>query len=177
MWIDLQEVRENRGTLDISRGLENRDIRIDKLTGTLESPGHFDLTVSLKGDRVRVLGRVRAVLSLVCVRCLDAFRFPVDKDVDVEYVPDPADVTDGEEIELRYEDLGVGFYRDDRIDLVALVTEQLLDGVPMKPVCGEDCRGLCPQCGCNRNRDQCDCRFPDTDPRLEVLKEIRKRIV
>ena len=61
------------------------------------------------------------------------------------------------------------------IDLDALVFEQVLLQVPMKPLCAETCRGLCEQCGANLNAESCACRPGAVDRRLEALKNFKTR--
>ena len=78
----------------------------------------------------------------------------------------------GEEREVGDEDLSAAFYRDDAIDLVQLVEEQIYLALPMKPLCTPDCRGLCPQCGVNRNLETCNCQTRWEDPRLSGLKAL-----
>ena len=78
------------------------------------------------------------------------------------------------EHEIEEDDLSTAFYRDETIDLGELVREQFYLVLPMKPLCTEGCRGLCPQCGTNLNRGACDCRGVWQDPRLEGLKAFRK---
>jgi uncharacterized protein len=56
-----------------------------------------------------------------------------------------------------------------------MVTEQLYLGLPLKPICSPDCRGLCPSCGANRNTDPCDCADEPIDPRLAPLLRFRQR--
>lgn len=59
------------------------------------------------------------------------------------------------------------------IDLDPIVREQVLLALPMNVVCGEDCKGLCPMCGQNRNEAQCVCEPTVVDPRLAALKNIK----
>ena len=68
------------------------------------------------------------------------------------------------------QDDDVSYYLGDRIDLGEVVREHVALQLPMKPVCRDDCRGLCPQCGANWNEGTCDCRPDDMDPRLAVLR-------
>jgi uncharacterized protein len=93
------------------------------------------------------------------------------------YVPDPKEIEDGEGIGLEYGDLDVGFYRDDQIDLSAVLSEQVVIDVPMKPVCSEECKGLCPNCGADLNEGECNCKEDKTDPRLAPLAEIKKKLI
>ena len=71
------------------------------------------------------------------------------------------------------EDVGVSFYRDDVIDLGDVIREQFYLALPMKPLCREDCKGLCPVCGVNRNREACSCDTTWVDPRMEPLRRLR----
>ncbi len=77
---------------------------------------------------------------------------------------------EGDEQEVEEEDLDTSYYRDDQIDLNELLREQFYLALPMKPLCREDCRGLCPQCGTNLNTGTCTCATEWEDPRLAALK-------
>jgi uncharacterized protein len=67
----------------------------------------------------------------------------------------------------------VAYYDHDQIDLGEMVREQLFLGVPMRRLCREDCKGLCPECGVNRNNERCDCvPKADVDPRLAELGKL-----
>ena len=71
----------------------------------------------------------------------------------------------------------MAYYAGEIIDLVPLITEQIILQVPMKALCGETCRGLCPRCGVNLNLASCNCRNEDIDPRLAVLKNVKVKSV
>ena len=63
--------------------------------------------------------------------------------------------------------------RDDQIDLDEVLREQFYLALPMKPLCREDCAGLCPQCGTNRNTGTCSCETEPEDPRLAPLRRLK----
>ncbi len=65
----------------------------------------------------------------------------------------------------------IGFYSGDGIELADVATEQVILSVPMKVICGTECRGLCPVCRVNRNLTQCDCAPPQQDSPFASLKE------
>jgi uncharacterized protein len=176
MWIDLHQVRERGGSLQLQREFADRDLDLDPQTAFLKSPARISAKIVLHKNQVRVTGRLQARLHLVCSRCLGTLPLEIDKEVNLEYSPDPLIEQDGEEIGLEYSDLEVGFYRGDRISLSDLVNEQLLLEVPMKTVCREDCRGLCPLCGCNRNEVSCDCSVEQIDPRLAALTALKQKM-
>jgi uncharacterized protein len=78
-----------------------------------------------------------------------------------------------QERELQDEDVETSYYRDDQIDLNELMREQFYLALPMKPLCQEDCQGLCAQCGTNLNTGTCECHPEWVDPRLAALKELK----
>ena len=121
----------------------------------------------------RLVGRTATVLELRCSRCLEPFRFSVDAPFELHYQPRATNAGEGER-EIEEEDLSTAFYEDDTIDLGQLMREQFYLALPMKPLCQEDCRGLCTVCGTNLNRGQCDCKRESEDPRLAALKTLNR---
>jgi uncharacterized protein len=117
---------------------------------------------------------VAGTLGLSCSRCLEEFALEVDEPFDVLCLP-ASDNTGEEEREIEEDDLTTVFYRDQTIDLGQLVTEQFYLAVPMKPLCREDCRGLCPRCGTNLNAGACGCTHAWVDPRLAGLRDLLKK--
>jgi uncharacterized protein len=126
-------------------------------------------------QKVRLVGRVTTTLELDCSRCLEPYTVPIDAKFDVLFLPAGANTGDDEQ-EVGEEDLGVSFYKDDTIDLGEVLREQFYLALPMKPLCREDCQGLCPVCGKNRNRESCDCQNDWVDPRLDALRQLKKEI-
>jgi len=111
--------------------------------------------------------------TVACHRCLAPVKLPVAADVDLLLVRDAPQALDGEH-ELEEDDLGVVHVDGETFDTAPLLREQLQLGVPMKPLCRQDCRGLCPICGSDRNRGECDCKDDWTDPRWAVLADLKK---
>jgi uncharacterized protein len=129
----------------------------------------FDL---FKNNReLRLVGSVSSVLELSCGRCLEPFTLAADLPFDLHYLPHTENKGEGE-VEIEDDDLETAFYRDDVIDLGQLMKEQFYLAVPMKPLCREGCRGLCPQCGINLNESTCNCVAAWVDPRLEALRSL-----
>ena len=60
----------------------------------------------------------------------------------------------------------------DFVDLQELFRSEIVLELPLKILCRDDCKGLCPTCGCNRNEHECGCMLKQTDPRLDVLKQL-----
>ena len=133
----------------------------------------LSLHVERDEQDVLVHGEIRATVPQVCGRCLEPFPAGVRAGVDVRVVPRPATA---DNVELRSDDLDVDFYQKDELDLGALVQTETTLALPMKPLCRDDCRGLCPVCGGDRNQVACACRATAPDPRLAVLKDLAARL-
>lgn len=123
------------------------------------------------GDKCRVAGRVRSVLRQTCSRCLEPFDVPSDLVVDLLYLPQSANRGEAE-IEIAEDDLSTAFYRDGQIDLTQMVREQFQLSLPMKPLCRDDCQGLCAVCGANLNERRCNCDTRWHDPRMAALETL-----
>ena len=115
-------------------------------------------------------GRVRGVATATCARCLTPFRLDIDKEFSVVLRPE-ARLTG--ERELKAGDLADSFYSGTEVDVTRLVYEQVLLALPTRPLCDEECSGLCPQCGANRNLGDCSCTMETGDPRLAVLRGLK----
>jgi len=125
-----------------------------------------------EAGRYRLSGHLTGELELTCSRCLEPFTMPVATDFDLRYVPRTENTGEGEK-EVEEDDLATAFYSEDQVDLGQLILEQLQLALPMKPLCEEACRGLCPQCGTNLNTGTCRCSQKWEDPRLAALKNIK----
>ena len=127
------------------------------------------------GTAFRVTGRARTRLELQCSRCLEEIEQPVDASFELRYVPQAENAADQSEREICEDDLTTAFYREGALDLIELLREQLVLALPMKPLCAQACRGLCPECGENLNRTECACTPVWEDPRLAPLKGLLNR--
>ena len=140
---------------------------------TVAQPVTLAFDVFKNNREIRLVGRVSTALQLLCSRCLEPFTFAVDLPFDLLYLPHSENRGEGE-VEIEDDDLGTAFYRDDVIDLGQLMKEQFYLTLPMKPLCREACRGLCPHCGTNLNESSCNCEATWVDPRLEVLRSLTR---
>ena len=137
----------------------------------VDGPVELDVEVQKDAAKVRLTGHLSATLMTECSRCVEPFAIPVDARVDSLFLP-AADNTGGPDDEVASEQLAVSFYKEDVIDLGEVVRELIYLALPMKPLCQPECRGLCPVCGVNRNRETCACRVEWVDPRLEGLRRL-----
>ena len=170
--------------IDLSRfrgGLEHLERTYDPQAFTTDADAFkvvepVAVVADLRKDaqKARLVGRVTTKLELECSRCLEPFTVPIDSKFDVLFLPSGANVGTGEQ-EVGEEDLGVSFYKDDTIDLGEVLREQFYLALPMKPLCREDCQGLCSICGKNRNRETCSCQNEWVDPRLDALRALKEK--
>lgn len=139
------------------------------------TPVQLSLEVQKLGaDTFAVSGRMATKLEVECSRCVEPIDVPVEVRFDLRYVSATQNTGEGER-EVGEEDLATAYYREGMIDLIELMREQFVLALPMKPLCSETCRGLCPQCGLNLNTSQCDCAPAWEDPRLAPLKSLLSR--
>lgn len=155
----------------------------EALAGTEAAPESARVTARLFLSRtnrsVFARGSIEGSLELPCTRCLAAATLQVDSPFQVTYLPRPGagdeamDEGTPEEVELSAEDLDFATYEGEEIDLGGLLREQLLLVLPMTHLCREDCQGLCPQCGQDRNVATCECRPPSGDDRWAALRNLK----
>ena len=110
--------------------------------------------------------------ELECSRCLVAYPFAHDEEFLL--LLRPRTPVAGEEISLDREDLDTYYYDDPVVPVAPIIEERIQMAVPMKPLCREDCRGLCPQCGTDRNQSDCTCVTEFSDPRWNALKVLKE---
>jgi len=133
---------------------------------TLAGPAQFSGTVTNRGGGLFLVeGKYTAQVRLACSRCLAVFELPVGGEIKAVYGPLADDDGEGE---LTYRELS-----GDQIALGGLILDEISFSLPMQPLCHEGCRGLCPICGVNLNREDCDCAGKQIDPRWEKLAEFQ----
>jgi uncharacterized protein len=171
MLLDLRGFRG--GTEEVARQYTPEAFTLTGEDFRIVAPVKLTARVSKDAQKVRLAGRVQTTLETDCGRCLEPFTVPVDAKLDLMFLPDAGDgaVQVAGEKEVREEDTGVSFYKDDTIDLGEVMRDEFFLALPMKPLCKDDCKGLCPLCGANWNRDVCACKEEWVDPRLAPLKK------
>ncbi|HET9405615.1 MAG TPA: DUF177 domain-containing protein [Candidatus Sulfotelmatobacter sp.] len=146
----------------------------------LKTSGRAELVAEHHGKHkvindIRLRGRVATNLEANCARCLDPVRQDVKRDFDLLYRPLGADAG-RDELSVTDAEAEIGYYQGEGLLLEDVLREQVLLALPLRVICREDCKGLCPHCGKNLNQDRCSCGAPMQDPRWDALKEIRERL-
>ena len=165
MFLDVHELERRRISLDqmlppgrIDFGEDVWQVEVLQVSGWAE----------LVETEIRLRGAFRTAVEVPCARCLERARRAVEMEFDLFYRPIQT-ISRDEEIEIKGEDLDVGFYHGDGLMLEDALREQILLSLPMKNICRTDCAGLCPRCGQNRNLGECGCRPAPKDERWTPL--------
>jgi len=146
----------------------------------LRSEGQADLVEEHHGKHkvvqdIRVKGKLDTSLEVACARCLDPVVHQVERSFDLLYRPLGTD-SGHEELSVTDAEAEIGYYGNGGLLLEDTLREQVLLALPLKTICREDCKGLCPHCGKNMNENQCSCVDDLEDPRWSALKEIRDKM-
>lgn len=127
----------------------------------LKSPMNLSGNIYYDGEMINVKGGIQTTIEAQCSRCLNPFDYKLSIDFDEDFSKLDSD----EE-----------FYPivDNSIDLRDMVIDNIILAIPFKVLCSDDCKGLCPECGCNLNEGNCNCAKDTGDPRLAILKDLFK---
>jgi len=131
-----------------------------------------DVLCYRSGRELFFRGSFRGRIESTCSRCLKDFSLPVEHQFDIVLSRKTTEASASSE-ELRPEDLGLSYYSGDEIDLEPLVREQVILALPTRPLCAEDCRGLCGGCGADLNYEECSCSRDAEDPRMAIFRTLR----
>ena len=124
------------------------------------------------GQEIFFRGSLGGTLEANCSRCLRAYSFALNKEFDFMLRPGPAK-SDRKIEELRREELGLSYYSAEEINLTPLIFEQVMLALPTRPLCKENCRGLCGGCGVNLNHETCICTASGDDPRMAIFRTLK----
>lgn len=155
---------------------EGLEIDVDESIGAecVVSPARAHLKIEKAESEIIVTGNVMADIKLQCGRCMEDFS--KQRNLPVEVVYHPIDeIRKDETHEVRNEELDTGFYEGEELDINELIKEQILLNIPMKPLCSDECLGICMHCGTNLNKRKCDCVTDESDPRFSALKKLLKK--
>jgi uncharacterized protein len=169
--IDFEE-RVAPGVIDFGADIRQSD--------DLKTAGRAQLVQERHGkyqvlNDVRIAGDLTARIQVACARCLEPIVQNVTRKFDLLYRPLGVDAG-REEMSVTAAEAEVGYYQGEGVLLDDVLREQVLLALPLKAICRENCKGLCPHCGRNLNHEECNCAEPLEDPRWSALKDIREKI-
>jgi len=168
MKIDIRQIQPEGSDFHYSGTAEDMEISIEGVK--FPSPVEADIAATLSGDEIICQGEIYASVEIECSRCLEIFDFPIT--ARLQFVVQMLDTT----LDVSSDDADDDYEVIPKTQSVCDVSQRIRDAIvlniPLKPLCDEDCRGLCPMCGINLNEDDCDCTPDKADERWEALKDL-----
>ncbi|MDA8429848.1 MAG: DUF177 domain-containing protein [Geobacteraceae bacterium] len=137
-------------------------------------PVSADITIEREFDHLKAVGRLQVPISLTCGRCLVTYASAIDSTFRIIFRKETARHSEVEdETELCDDDLIASTYSGDELDLAHEIEEQVAMEVPLKPLCEEGCKGLCPTCGADLNMGSCTCSQEPVNLKFSALKDFK----
>jgi len=171
MRIELDSLKEEDGKF--SRVYAVEDLPLGDEEVRLVGPAEVSGRASRQGTEVEIRGKLRTRIEAVCGRCLQPVEVPISTDFTERFVRAVGWAAE-EQHELQEEDLNLAVFDGAGIELNDLVREEILLAVPANVLCREDCQGLCPNCGSDKNLSSCRCETQEIDLRWQQLKDLQK---
>ena len=138
----------------------------------LRGPIRLSGRVSQESQNLRLRGEVSARIHTLCARCGDEVDWPLQTAFELVLMPGQEKAME-EAADLSPEELDHLYYQGPVVELDDYFREEVALGIPIQVLCRENCRGLCPRCGANFNRETCSCAPTQGDPRLEKLRNLK----
>jgi uncharacterized protein len=167
------ELKPVRFAVDIPAG-EIEYLNEVKQTTPLHAQGVAELLHNSLGE-IRIKGSLKVAVEAPCDRCLETASVPVERDFDLRYFP-AEQLSVGGEDAVDEEASDVAYYEGGRLELNDILREVVLLALPMRFVCSETCKGICPICGQSRNLQDCRCETRSVDERWSKLKALRTEL-
>jgi uncharacterized protein len=148
--------------------------------GAMATAGQAEVLHEHRGPKdivadIRLRGNFSGKFQVPCARCVEPVEIPLAADFDLIFRPAAAD-SEATERSITAPETEIGYYQNDSLLLEDVLREQVLLSLPVRTLCKDDCKGLCPRCGQNRNSQACSCDEGPSDLRWEALAGLRGRI-
>jgi uncharacterized protein len=138
----------------------------------LKGPVRAEGRVLKSGETIYFSAEASGEFELVCSLCAKSFVAPVEVSVEAVFTPGPAGVEKEKDAGEDAGDTETVYYAGDAVDLFPPLRDQITLAEPMRPLCREDCKGLCLICGADLNKTKCECKVTSGDPRFAGLKNL-----
>ena len=152
MYINLNDLGDIGGKKTVSLEIEIADLNFRDQEVEIKDDIGFEIEIYHTRDSFIIEGEMEVDLMLSCSRCLKNYQSSAVIEISEEILK-----KDMEDLEKLFID--------------EIIVDNIILSLPIKPLCSEDCKGLCPQCGQDLNEGECDCEIENIDPRLQKLKE------
>lgn len=170
MIIEITKVKKLPWEFEIS--LPPEEIGLEPEEAELSQNVLISGSLSRRGEIFDLSGKLSANAVVYCTRCLE----PIARLIEIQFTDSfgsPESFEGSADSELKADELYMSVLDGDEIDMGEVAREQILLNLPEQVFCREDCRGLCPTCGINLNRERCECAREATDPRWAALKNLK----
>ena len=171
MFVSVQELELRKLPFDVEFPAGEIDLGGLRQIGPLHAAGEAELLSNTLGE-IRIRGRVQLEIETDCDRCLEPVRRRLDSEFDLFYRPAP-DSDTPRELAIDAGEVEIAFYDGDGMELAEVMREYVLLSLPMQQICKEECQGICPQCGLNRNTGRCQCQAKLVDERWTALRDLK----
>ena len=174
MFFSVRELELRKAHFDVAFAPGEIEFFENKLrqASPLKAEGAVELLGNTLGE-IRVQGRLSVTMEADCDRCLEPARIPLESDFDLYYRPEPEFGRNRDEVEIDEGESQIAFYEGEGLELGDILREHILLSLPMQCICSEDCKGICPICGQNRNLVACGCAVKPVDDRWAALKNLK----
>lgn len=171
LFVSVQELELRKLPFDVEFSAGEIDLGGLRQIGPLHAVGQAELLSNTLGE-LRIGGWLTGEIEADCDRCLEAVRRSIDSQFDLFYRPTPdSDVPHERAIDEG--EAEIAFYDGDGIELAEVLREYVLLSLPMQQICQQECKGICPQCGLNRNTGHCQCETKVVDERWTALRDFK----
>lgn len=167
MKIEIRQIADQGKDFHFAETAEEMEISAEGIK--FPNPIEVDISATLSGDEIICQGEAYTEVEIECSRCLDIFDYEIKANLQfvVQILDSPIEVDNESD-----EDFEVISKTENFLDISSRVRDAIVLSLPLKPLCGEDCRGLCPMCGANLNDGDCDCTPDKSDERWDALKNL-----
>ena len=172
MRIELANLEGGKG--EFSATYETGQLELEDERVRLATPLTVNGQIKRSGAEVIVSGNITGKLFINCDRCLKPLETPLNNQFELDYVSG-SDYEALPDTELTEEQMLMSVFDGVAIDVDEIVKEQVLLAVPARILCSDDCKGICPTCGLDRNTTDCNCETSTSDPRWDALKSLKQR--
>lgn len=171
MFLNLREleIRKIQFEEDFPAGEIDFDSNQLRQIGPLHATGVAELLNNTLGE-IRVRGHVKAKIEVACDRCLEPVQHPIDEDFDLFYRPAPEENETPHDLAIDPGETEIGYYEGMGMELSDVIREYVLLALPMQSICRDECAGICPKCGKNRNAVECGCVQEQVNDRWSALR-------
>jgi uncharacterized protein len=169
MRIELENAEDSGGRF--SETYKDEELAFEESELRLVEPVQVKGRIRRNNGQVEISGELHTKVAIPCGRCLKEVQLPIDVEF-AERFAGSVSWRNEEQHELSPEDLDLGVV-DEAVELYDLVKEEILLALPGHVLCNESCKGICPDCGADRNLADCGCESREVDARWEKLKDLR----